>query len=243
VSTTLQSAVDRLPRGPHSLSRAQVEHHQRERILAATIAAVGTKGYRATTIADITRRARVSRDTFYQQFESKERCFLAAYDAIVRALLKELVALGAGQSGYVQATRDGVRSYLGFWSERPHEARVCTLEIMTAGELGLLHRERMIERFARLFRAVAERAVAEQPGLPAIPDIVPRAIVVATLELVTDYVRLGRTGALLELEDDLTYLWLMGLAGHEVAAAALRDASAPRENLAAGSRTSPPDAP
>jgi AcrR family transcriptional regulator len=221
VSTTLQAAVDRLPRGPHSLSRAQVENHQRERILAAMVAAAGTKGYRSTTIADITGRARVSRDTFYQQFANKEQCFLAAYNLIVRELLDEMVAVGTSEPSYIENVRNGVRAYLKFWSERPDAARVCTLEIRAAGGEALAHGEHTLRRFARLYGAVAQQARVEQPQLPTVPDIVPRAIVVATLELITDYVREDRVSSLSEFESDLLYLWLMGLAGHEVAAAAI----------------------
>jgi AcrR family transcriptional regulator len=92
MSTTAQAATDRLPRGPHRLSRAQVESHQRERILAAMIAVAGTKGYGSTTIRDITRRARVSRDTFYEQFANKEACFLAAYDVTTQRTLEVMAA-------------------------------------------------------------------------------------------------------------------------------------------------------
>jgi len=221
MSTTWQATVDRLPRGPHSLSRAQVENHQRERILTAIIGAVAEKGYGSMTIADITGRAHVSRDTFYDQFDSKEDCFLAAYDAISRELLDEMVAVGTNQATYIEGMRDGVRAYLRFWSERPEAARALTLEAMAAGGKALAHREHTLRSFARLFRTVAERARMEQPELPDIPDIVSRAMVVAALELTTQYVREDRVSSLPELENDILYLWLMGLAGHEVAAGAL----------------------
>lgn len=220
MSTTAQAATARLPRGPHRLSREQVETHQRERILAAMIAAVGRKGYGSTTIGDITRRARVSRDTFYEQFASKEACFLAAYDAITRELLDQMVAAGTSQPSYVEGMRDGVRAYLKFWSERPDAARLCTLEVMAAGSEALAHREHTLRSFARLYRIVAERARAEQPGLPTVPDVVSRAIVVAAVELTTQYVREDRVSSLPEIESDVLYLWLMVVAGHEVAAAA-----------------------
>lgn len=220
MSTTAQAATGRLPRGPHRLSREQVENHQRERILSAVIAMVGTKGYGSTTIGDISRRARVSRDTFYEQFTNKEECFLAAYDAITRELLAEIVAVGTSQASYVDAVRDGVRAYLRFWSERPDAARACTLEVMAAGEKALAQRERTLGSFARLFRTIAERAATEQPGLPTVPDIVPRASILAVLDLATEYVRQGRTSSLPEIENEIVYLWLLGLAGHEVAALA-----------------------
>ena len=221
MSTTAQPAVDRLPRGPHRLSRAEVESHQRERMLAAMIAVAGKKGYGSTTIGDITRGARVSRDTFYEQFANKEACLLAAYDATVQSLLGEIVSVGRSQPSYLGGVRAGVRAYLKFLSQQPDAARMCTLEIMAAGRDALDHRERTIRRSARLFGSISERARSEQPDLPTVPDVVSRAIVVAALELTTRYVRENRTSSLGELENDLLYLWLMGLAGHEVAAAAL----------------------
>lgn len=220
MSTTTQETTDRLPRGPHRLSREQVASHQRDRILAAVIATVGTKGYGATTIGDISRIARVSRDTFYAQFAGKEECFIAAYDATTRELLAEIVAVGTNQASYIDAVRDGIRVYLRFWSERPDAARACTVEVMAAGENALAQRERTLGRFARLFRAIAERAAGEQPGLPTVPDIVPRASILAVLDLATEFVRQGRTGSLPEVENEIVYLWLLGIAGHAVAARA-----------------------
>ncbi len=221
MSTTAQAGIERLPRGPHRLSREQVENHQRGRIIAAMIAAAGTKGYGSTTIGDVTRRARVSRDTFYEQFANKEQCLLAAYDATTRELLDQMVAAGTSQPSYVEGVRDGVRAYLRFWSERADAARVWSLDILAAGEEALVHRERTLERFTRLFQAIAERAATEQPGLPTVPDVVARAMVVAAVELTTQYVREDRVSSLPELENDVLYLWLMVLAGHEVAAAAV----------------------
>ena len=217
----MQAGIERLPRGPHRLSREQVENHQRERIIAAMIAAAGTKGYGSTTIGDITRRARVSRDTFYEQFANKEQCLLAAYDATTRELLDQMVAAGTSQPSYVDGIRDGVRAYLRFWSERADAARVWSLDILVAGEEALVHRERTLESFTRLFQAIAERAAAEQPGLPTVPDLVARAMVVAGVEITTQYIREDRVDSLPELESDVLYLWLMVFAGHEVAAAAV----------------------
>ncbi len=186
------------------------------------IAAAGTKGYGSTTIGDITRRARVSRDTFYEQFANKEACFLAAYDATTHELLDQMVAAGTSQPSYVEGIRDGVRAYLRFWSERPDAARLWSLEILAAGEQALIHRERTLESFTRLFQAIAERAGTEQPGLPTVPDLVARAMVVAGVELTTKHIREDRVSSLPELENDVLYLWLMVLAGHEVAALAVK---------------------
>jgi AcrR family transcriptional regulator len=195
--------------------------NQRERMLAAVVGAVAAKGYGSTTIGDITRTAHVSRDTFYQQFAGKEACFLAAYDATTRELLEQMVAAATSQAGYVKWMRDGVRAYLKFWSERPEAARAWMLEVMAAGGEALAHREHALRSFERLYRAVAERARAEHPDLPDIPDLVARAIVVGAVELTAQYIREDRVSSLPDLESDVLYMWLMVLAGHRVAAAAL----------------------
>lgn len=51
-------------------------HGFRERLLDGLSAAISEKGYRETTVADIVRYARTSKRTFYDQFESKEDCFI-----------------------------------------------------------------------------------------------------------------------------------------------------------------------
>src|SRR6185437_14381379 len=49
----------------------------RRRLLDGLAASIADKGYRATTVADIVRRARTSRRTFYEHFAGKEECFIA----------------------------------------------------------------------------------------------------------------------------------------------------------------------
>ncbi len=52
--------------------------------------AVSEHGYANTPVAEVLRRARVSRETFYEQFSNKEECFLAAYDASATILLQTI---------------------------------------------------------------------------------------------------------------------------------------------------------
>src|SRR4051794_4936808 len=84
---TTEERVERLPKGPHDLTRAQVETSQRQRILDAVLDVVGSHGYASATVAHITRSAGVSRTTFYEQFASKQVAFLAAYDEFGKQFL------------------------------------------------------------------------------------------------------------------------------------------------------------
>src|SRR5580704_9118594 len=67
-----------LPRGRSRLPAPAVQASQRERLLRATVAAIADKGYPDVTVADIVRRAKVSRAAFYLHFRSREDSFLAA---------------------------------------------------------------------------------------------------------------------------------------------------------------------
>ncbi len=93
---------------------------------------------------------------------------------------------------------------------------------MAAGNEALAHREQTLRELrAPVPRPSPNEQGREQPGLPTVPDVVARAIVVGAVELTTQYIREDRVSSLPELENDVLYLWLMVLAGHEVAAAAV----------------------
>ena len=46
----------------------------RQRLIDALAASITDVGYSATTVADIVRRARTSRRTFYENFTDREAC-------------------------------------------------------------------------------------------------------------------------------------------------------------------------
>src|ERR1700760_3046114 len=75
--------MDRLPRGRHGFSPEFVARNQRERLISALILTLAEVGYQKTTVSMIGRRASVSKSDFYKHFDSKDECFLAAYDFAV----------------------------------------------------------------------------------------------------------------------------------------------------------------
>src|ERR1700691_406433 len=60
--------------GGEVLSYEQVAEIQRSRLLAVAVRAIEELGYTRATVAHITRRARVSRRTFYELFANREEC-------------------------------------------------------------------------------------------------------------------------------------------------------------------------
>jgi AcrR family transcriptional regulator len=75
--------MERLPRGRHGLSPEYVARNQRERLIAGLIESLYEVGYQKTTVSLVGQRAAVSKSDFYRHFESKDGCFLAAYDTAV----------------------------------------------------------------------------------------------------------------------------------------------------------------
>jgi AcrR family transcriptional regulator len=122
-----------LPAGRHGFSREQVAHNQRERLIAGLATAVAEKGYRAVTITDITKSARVSRRVFYENFEGKDECFLAAFEVVV-GHIRELATQAVGTIGdWPEQAIAAARSVLLFFAEEPDLARLCLVESQAAG--------------------------------------------------------------------------------------------------------------
>ena len=90
---------ERLPRGRHGLPREAVTESQRNRIHQAMIEVVSERGYPETRVVDVIGVAGVSRKTFYELFDSKEDCFLAAYDVLLGNLLGDTADGFESQAG------------------------------------------------------------------------------------------------------------------------------------------------
>jgi AcrR family transcriptional regulator len=103
----------------------------REQLLAALTQLVAERGYHEATVAQVARRAKVSRRGFYELFEDKERCFLAAQDPLARRL--EEVDQAVSKAGEGQGAEAAIGAVVGFAEREPavftllaHEARSAT---------------------------------------------------------------------------------------------------------------------
>jgi len=138
-----QAGVPReLPRGANALSPELVLISQRGRLLEAVVEAVAEFGYAATTVQEITRRARVSRTTFYEQFANKEECFLVAYEAGTRAHLEHMRRAIRRTDVWLAQLTEGVWAYVELLAGQPAYARTFLLEVHKAGDRAL-ERQRM----------------------------------------------------------------------------------------------------
>lgn len=189
----------RIPAGRHTLAPEEVGRLQRERLLRSVIACSASDGYQSTTIADIVARAEVSRTAFYEQFGSKEECFLTAYTEMSAAMREAVVESGRDAATWPEALDIGIATYFTWFADRPEVAAAFLVEIRVVGGRALEARARVIEQMTARVRLLGQRARHEQPELPQLDDIAYMSVIATTDELAHDYVRRGRTRALPEL--------------------------------------------
>jgi AcrR family transcriptional regulator len=201
-----------LPRGNHKLEREVVLSSQRARLMEGVVLAVAEKGYVATRVEDITRRARVSRTTFYEQFADKEECFLAAYHTGFELHFRAIEDAVRRSSGWPRIAIEGVRANLVGLTAQPAYARAFLIEIHAAGPRALAARDQFHERYAGLLRDLQKQARKQFPEVPKLPVEVFKAAVAAADEVVVDYLRQGKGEDLLELTPTIAYIHL-ALAG------------------------------
>lgn len=202
----MAEAAARLPRGRHTLTRDQVVADQRSRMMLALAEVVGEKGYGPTSVADVIRRAGVSRQTFYEQFSSKLDCFLATFDAGGELLAAELGSLlDAGDEAPLDRFDRLLTRYLDVLVAWSGYARVLLVESHAAGPEAIHRRAALQEQIASVLADVLE--VDDERGRFACA-----VLVAAVGSMVTEPLVTGDEGALRALHGPIVDLVAAALA-------------------------------
>ncbi len=198
-----------LPAGRHGYSREQVAYHQRERLIAGLAAAVAEKGYAAVTLTDIVKQAKVSRRVFYVNFESKEQCFLAAFEVVLDHL-HELVAEAVEPvDGWPQRAIAGTRATLDFLAAEPALARLCLVESRGAGPAVAARFNQAVSELAPLLA----QGRTERPEGERLPDSTEDSTIGALVSLTYRKVAAGEAEQLEDLLLDCAELVLLPYLG------------------------------
>ena len=91
----------------------------RLRLLDGLAASIRERGYRATTVADIVRHARTSKRTFYDQFASKEQCFLELLRVEIEVMAEDIRMAVDPEADWHRQIRQAVEGYIGNIESRP----------------------------------------------------------------------------------------------------------------------------
>jgi AcrR family transcriptional regulator len=152
---------------------------QRERVLDAVERLAAERGLAGATIEAIVKAAGVSSVTFYELFEGREECFVAAFDRAVDAAAAELAGAvspdraeaiaGDGAGGeltWPERIATGLRALIELIAANPGRARLCLVEAQTGGPQLSARFEATLDRVAAQLREgrALETAPAELPA-------------------------------------------------------------------------------
>ena len=192
----MADAAAPLPRGRHSMSRAEVQAAQRLRLVVALAEELTVAGYARTPVAAVLKRAGISRQTFYELYEDKQAAFLDALDVVGEVLLGELQTAFAGEGSPQARARAAVDRYLTSLADHLPFARLFLVEVHAAGPVAMARRAAVQDRLVdELVAATGARRSQERFAC--------RAYVAAVASLVALPVATGDAAALAELRRPL----------------------------------------
>ncbi len=148
---------------------AHVVEMQRWRLLGAVVELVLDRGARGLTVAMICGRAGLSRRTFYELFEDREACLLAAFEEKVEQATRIVEQAVVNETRWRERIRAGLSVLLSFFDNDPGAARLLVVEALSAEEQTLRERRHVLARLVVIVDQGREEAKQgrEPPPLTA----------------------------------------------------------------------------
>jgi AcrR family transcriptional regulator len=222
-SRSLSERLAKMPPGRHLVPPDFVAQNQRERMLLATAELVAERGYQKTTIELIAKTARVALSTFYEQFSSKEECFLAAFDETMDAAAEVFAELLDPEQDWADQVAAGLEIALEMIVGEPARAKLCIVEAQAAGGESMRRYQGMLERLAPKLR----EGRVHNPRASRLPDGLEVAIVGGLVWLVHQRLLADRVDEIKGLLPEMLQVTLTPYVG-EVEAGRAADAAQAR---------------
>ena len=175
---------------------------------------VASKGYAATTVADLTKQAGVSRTTFYELFDDKEACFLTAYDSAVDILVRRISSAYEAEERWPDRARSGLATLLEGLASDPAQARLALVDVAAAGPAAQRRFRAAVQRLTPFFDEGRDFA----PGGRNLPANTSRMAAGAVVGLISDELVAGRADELPSLLSDVLFATLVAYLGPDAAA-------------------------
>jgi AcrR family transcriptional regulator len=167
---------------------------RRARIMDAMVLAAGELGFARTTVTAVCARAKVSRRTFLESFDSLEDCFLAVLDDGYRRVLDLIAQAFATHGSWLEGVRAALVALLCLFDSEPPLAQVLLVEASAAGTRARECRER---RLAALTALIEDRWGAPAAGHPH--PLVPTGVMASLLGVIHTHLVIRREEPLIVL--------------------------------------------
>jgi AcrR family transcriptional regulator len=199
------------PLGPGrpGISREEVAANHRERILYAAAQLAEAKGYTATTVADITKRAGIDGRAFYALFLDKQDAFMTVHELGLQQVLDVTSGAFFGGASWPERIWEASRAFTQFLESNPLITHVGFVEAHAVGP-GASQRVQDSHIAFAIFLQEGYLHVAEQPP-PTRTAI--EAIVTTVFELVYHQARASTEPEISGLLGQMTFLCLAPFLG------------------------------
>jgi AcrR family transcriptional regulator len=214
----------------HGIGR--VDEIQRARILAAMGEVCAERGAANVTVAHVVARSGVSRRTFYELFEDREACFLAALDEAVEHCASFVLPAYTASDRWRERIRASLVALLEFLHEEPFLGRLMVVETLGAGSKALERRRQLLDRVITVVDGGRGEAKRGDGGTP----LTAEGVVGGVLSVLHSRLVDPQEGALLDLTGALMSMIVLPYLG---AAAARQELQRPAPSLRIGERGAP----
>ncbi len=139
----------------------------RGRLLDGLAASIVAGGYRGTTVADVVRRARTSRRTFYEHFSSKEDCFVALLTDNNAQMIRRIEAAVVKAAPWRDQVRQAVEAWISCVESEPAITLAWIRDVPSLGEAARRLQRDTMEAFVAMIQRLCDtdewRAVRARP--------------------------------------------------------------------------------
>jgi AcrR family transcriptional regulator len=180
--------------------------------------AVGEVGYDGTSVRTVLDRTGLYRQAFYDNFSSKQDCYLRAYDAEVERIEAGVIAAASQHELWRDQLRAGLGALLDFVDSEPRIARALIVEVHPAGEEAVAKHTAALARTHAFF----DSARREPEATEAAPAITPEAIASGIHVVLHSRLAAGDRSGFRRLLPELMYVAVLPYFGGDAARAEMR---------------------
>jgi AcrR family transcriptional regulator len=163
----------------------------RQRLLDALAACIADAGYRKTTVADIVRRARTSRRTFYEHFSDKEACYLALLAQANAELIREISAAVDPQYPWEAQVRLAVEAWIARAESQPAITLSWIRDVPLLGAAARGVQRNIMDSFVTMMQTLCDTGELRAAGIGPIPRQLAIILIGGLRELIATTVEDG----------------------------------------------------
>lgn len=198
-----------LPPGRPRIPEAEVAENHRARILYAAARLAEEKGYLATTIADITRLARIDGRVFYRLFADKQEAFAAVHEMGFQLVMDVTAKAFFAEEGWPLRSWEAGRALTQLLQENPLIARVGFVEAYAVGP-GAVQR---IEDSHTAFMFFLQEGLMHSPSSDPPSRVAMEATISAVFEVIYLQARSPGNPQVAAMLPQIAHIWLSPFLG------------------------------